>query len=166
MRTIIVSVDESWLIGRSDGNMPWHIPEDLKWFKHITMGSPIVMGRKTWDSIPKKPLPGRYNIVVSRSMPYQELETHAFVPSIELALGLGWVKSKNWPENWDNIFIIGGAEIYKYVLEKNMVDEIIISRVRGKYEGDIYFPKLDESQWTSMAFKQFDNFEVVKYIKI
>jgi len=165
MITIIVSVDENWLIGRTDGSMPWHIPEELKWFKQITMGSSIITGRKTWESLPNKPLPGRYNIVVSRSLPCQEFENHAFVPSIELALGLGWVKSKNWPQSYDSIFIIGGAEIYKYVLEKNMIDEILVSKVKGKYEGDIYFPKIDESQWTCMVFKKFDGFEVVKYVR-
>lgn len=166
MITIIVSTDENWLIGKSDGSMPWHEPEDLKWFKQTTMGFPIIMGRKTWESLPKKPLPGRYNIVVSRSLPCQELGDHAFVPSIELALGLAWVKSKNWPQAYDQIFVIGGAEIYKYVIEKNMVDEIIVSKIRGKHEGDIYFPKIDENIWSYMPFKRFDNFEVLKYMRM
>jgi dihydrofolate reductase len=98
-------------------------------------------------------------------LPYQEFENHAFVPSVELALGLGWVKSKNWPHSYDPIFIIGGAEIYKYVLEKNMVGEILVSKIKGKYEGDIYFPKIDEKEFSSMSFLSFDKFEVTKYIK-
>jgi dihydrofolate reductase len=165
MISIIVSVDDNWLMGRTDGKMPWHVPEDLKWFKQATMWSSIIMGRKTWESLPNKPLPGRYNIVVSRSLPPQEFEDHAFVPSIELALGLGWVKSKNWPASYDPIFVIGGAEIYKYVLEKHMVGEILVSRIKGKYEGDIYFPKIDENEFSSMPFLRFDKFEVIKYIK-
>ena len=76
-RKIIVSTDENGLIG-DKGKLPWHIPEELIFFKQVTMGNPIIMGRKTWESLPKKPLPGRFNIVLSKSMPfgYQDSQSH------------------------------------------------------------------------------------------
>ena len=160
-------MDENNLIGTEDGKLPWHISEEMKFFKRMTTGFPIIMGRKTWDSLPKKPLSKRFNIVVSRSLPYEELETHAFVPNVEIAIGLAWVKSKGWPEPLnEKIFIIGGEQIYNYVLEKNLVDEIIMSRVRGKYQGNVYFPKLDEFKWTVVGIERFDDFDVIKYIKL
>lgn len=166
MISIIVSADDNWLIGKSDGSMPWQIPEEAAWFKQATMGSSIVMGRKTWESLPEKPLQDRYNVVVSKSMPCEEHKDYAVVPSVEFALGIAWVKSKHWPRSFDQIFIIGGAQIYKYALEMDMVNEILVSRIRGKYEGDIHFPRLDGLHWMRTPFKQFDKFEVIKYMKV
>jgi dihydrofolate reductase len=167
IKTIIVSMDENNLIGTADGSLPWHIKEELQFFKKTTIGYPVIMGRVTWNSLPKKPLPDRYNIIVSQSHGYYEYEDYAFVPNVEIAFGMAWIKSKGWPNLInEKIFVIGGAQIYNYVLEKNLVDEVLISRVRGKYEGTVYFPKLDESKWTVVGIERFEEFDVIKYIKL
>lgn len=159
-------MDENNLIGQADGSLPWHIKEEMKFFKKTTLGHPVIMGRVTWNSLPKKPLSDRYNIIVTR-IGYDEYADHAFVPNVEIAFGLAWVKSKGWPDaKNEKVFILGGAQIYNYVLEKNLVDEIIISKVRGKYEGTVYFPKLDESKWTIVGIERFEEFDVIKYIKL
>jgi dihydrofolate reductase len=167
IKTIIVSMDENNLIGQADGKLPWHIREELKFFKKTTVGHPVIMGRVTWESLPKKPLLDRYNITVTSNYGYAEHDNYAFVPNVEIAIGMAWVKSKGWPNaNNEKVFIIGGAQIYNYVLEKNLVDEVIISKVRGKYEGTVYFPKLDESKWTIVGIERFEEFDVIKYLKL
>jgi dihydrofolate reductase len=169
IKTIIVSMDENDLIGKADGSLPWHISEELKFFKKTTIGCPVIMGRITYESLPFKPLPGRYNIVVTSTRAYAEYDNfgYAFVPNVEIAFGLAWVKSKGWPKTSnEKVFILGGAQIYNYTLEKNLVDEIIISKVRGKYEGTVYFPKLDSSNWTMVGSERFEEFDVIKYIKL
>jgi dihydrofolate reductase len=168
IKTIIVSADCNNLIG-SSGKLPWHIPEELRLFKKTTTGFPVIMGRITYESLPIKPLPCRYNIIVTSTRAYAEYDNfgYAFVPNVEIAFGLAWVKSKGWHKfNNERVFVIGGSKIYNYVLEKDLVDEIIMSRVKGSYEGDTYFPKIDDSKWTVVGIEQFEKFDVVRYLKL
>lgn len=123
---IIVAVSENGVIGK-DNQLPWHFPEDLKRFKELTQGEPVVMGRNTWDSLPRKPLPGRTNIVVSSSgkMDGQDV----FVAgSLDLALIVAKQQAK------ERIWIIGGKRMYEEALKHS--DELYITRIKGHYEGD------------------------------
>lgn len=147
------------LIGRSDGSLPWRIPEESKFFKETTMGHPVICGHNTWKSIPEKfrPLPGRLNIILSRN----EVEyPGAFVvPTIQKALELTSLLGCN------HVFVIGGAQIYKLALEQNLVDQIVASKVKGDYTGDIYFPTIDENVWKEELLNKFDQFDSVIYTK-
>ncbi|NQZ14054.1 MAG: dihydrofolate reductase [Alphaproteobacteria bacterium] len=138
--SLIVATAENNCIGINN-TMPWHIPEDFKHFKEVTMGKPCIMGRKTYESILDqlgKPLPGRTSIVVSRSG--YEHEGALSAASLEEAIE----KAKS--ENTDEVMIIGGAQIYKQALENNLASRIYLTRVHKSYDGDAFFPELD-SVW-------------------
>ena len=125
-----------WPIGK-DGKMPWHCSEDLKWFKEVTMGYPVIMGRKTFESI-KKPLVGRLNIVISRTM---NIDTETciydnliYADSVENAIKIA-------EKNSDKAFVIGGGSIYKYCIDNNLLDKIYIDELNEKVEdADTFFP--------------------------
>ena len=134
---LIVAVAENGVIGR-DGALPWRIPEDMKWFKARTAGRPLVMGRKTWESFPKRPLPGRTNIVVTRQRAFRA-EGAVVVDSLEAAIDVALGEA---PEE---IMIIGGAEIYRAAL--SLAGRIYLTSVHGDIAGDTYFPEIDRSQW-------------------
>lgn len=132
--TLIVAVADSGVIGR-DNTLPWHLPEDLKRFKRLTLGKPIVMGRKTYESI-GKPLPGRQNIVVTRDPNYRRegvSVVHAADDALRSAAGA--------PE----IMVIGGAELFRAFLPRAV--RVHLTRVHGQVEGDIHWPALDEREW-------------------
>ena len=134
---LIVAVAENGVIGR-DGTLPWRIPEDMKWFKARTEGRPLVMGRKTWESFPKRPLPGRTNIVVTRDKAFRA-EGGVVVNSLDAALD---VAQGEQPEE---IMIIGGAEIYRAALP--LAGRIYLTSVHGEIAGDTHFPEIDRDQW-------------------
>jgi dihydrofolate reductase len=134
---LIVAVAENGVIGR-DNALPWRIPEDMKWFKARTMGKPCVMGRKTWESFPKRPLPGRTNIVVTRDPAYRA-EGAVVVSSLQAALDVAA------GEDPDEIMVLGGAEIYAQALP--LADRIYLTSVHGEVAGDTTFPPLDRAQW-------------------
>ncbi len=133
---IIVAISQNGVIGR-DGRLPWHLPSDLKHFKKTTMSYPIIMGRKTFDSI-GKPLPGRDNIVLSRNSSLS-LPGCAVVHSIEKALDLC--------KEYSKVFIIGGADIFNDCLP--ITDTIIVTALEREVDGDVYFPEIDPA-----VFKQ------------
>jgi len=136
----IVAMNEARVIGRA-GQLPWHIPEDLKRFKKLTMGSPVIMGRKTFESLPAvaRPLPGRLNIIITRNRDFIAPEGVLVVDSpakgVELAKKTAPLKDTAW--------IIGGAEIYGASMP--FVDEIFLTKVPGQEPGDAYFPPFEES---------------------
>ncbi len=148
--SLIVAMTADRVIGK-DGRIPWRLPDDLRFFKRTTTPHAVIMGRRTFDSI-GKPLPGRRNIVVSRSAAEYDataatprtaepdqtsLDT---VPSLDAALALCRARGEK------TAFIIGGAQIYALALP--LADELIITHVEGDYEGDTWFPPFDASQWT------------------
>lgn len=143
MITLVVAAAKNGVIGK-DGAIPWRLPEDLKRFKALTMGRPIIMGRKTWDSLPMKPLPGRPNIVVTRQ---RELEypNAVAVRSIETALREA---PKFVKEDLGPIFVIGGGEIYRAALP--LADRIELTEVQRDFEGDAIFA-FDRAQWREVA---------------
>lgn len=139
MISAIVAVDNNWGIG-FNGDLLEHIPEDLKYFKELTSGCVVVMGRKTWDSLPKKPLPNRLNIVITSQERRFEEKT-VFIPFSEAVSRL-----KHSPKE-DDWFIIGGGQIYKELLP--YCDRVYVTKIYKNHDQvDTYFPNLDESdEW-------------------
>ena len=152
MLSIIVAIDEKRGIGKAN-QMMWHISEDFKRFKAITSGHPIIMGRKTFDSIGRV-LPNRKNIVISRDSNYK-VEGATVVSSLEQALEKAKESMLNTkyeisldplgPNTDKNeIFIIGGGQIFKEALEKGMVDKLYLTKVKGDYGADTFFPEYEK----------------------
>lgn len=141
--SIVVAVAQNGVIG-SKGGMPWRLSTDLKRFKAITLGKPIIMGRKTYESIGKA-LPGRLNIVVSRSgfSPPEGVGTDGLANAIEIA--------RDWAAENDasEICIIGGGQIYREAID--LVDRIYLTHVNGSPEGDTVFPEIEEDKWHSIS---------------
>lgn len=165
---LVVAYNKNFVIGDGE-KIPWHIPEEMKFFKEYTTGKTCIMGRKTWDSIPKKhkPLKNRYNIVVTRcikNMQTIDLAKNNFyyVQSIEQ----GIEKSLEiYPNN--EICIIGGGEIYNYCLENNIADKVVASEIKTHKDvvGEVCFPDLKNLDWVRRVIKNYDEFEVVEYYK-
>jgi dihydrofolate reductase len=139
--SLIVAVADNGVIGR-DNALPWHLPEDLKRFKRITMGKPIVMGRKTFESI-GKPLPGRQNIVVTRDANYRR-EGVTVVHSVEAAVAAAGIA--------DEVMVIGGADLFRLFLPR--AQRVHLTRVHGDIVGDVYWPPLDASRWYRTAAEE------------
>ncbi|MEW5814131.1 MAG: dihydrofolate reductase [Spirochaetota bacterium] len=149
---IIVAMTEDRIIGR-DGKLPWHIVEDLKLFKRLTMGSTVIMGRETFMAI-GRPLPGRNNIVVSTTL--NQFSGITVVRSVDEAFAKG--KEYGRP-----IFIIGGQEIFQQTLP--FTERMYISYIRGKYEGDAFFPVFDPAKWEVVQQEPYREFTLVVYEK-
>lgn len=131
---LIVACDRGGVIGK-DGKLPWHLPEDLKHFKEVTFGKPVIMGRKTWESLPKA-LPGRLNIVITRQADYVA-EGATVVSSVDEALEV--------TKDAEDVFVIGGSEIYRQTIDRVSVAHITV--VNADFEGDAFFTALDEADW-------------------
>jgi dihydrofolate reductase len=139
MTTIVVAMGEKNEIG-ADNQLLWHLPKDLKHFKDLTTGHPIIMGRKTYESI-GKPLPNRTNIVVSRKKDWFE-EGVLIVGSIKEAVK--FAKKIN-----ENIFIIGGGNIYEQTME--IADKLEVTLVKARLDADTYFPKISTKFWSKTS---------------
>lgn len=133
---LVVAIADNGVIGR-DGSIPWHISEDLKRFKALTLGHTIVMGRKTWDSLPKKPLPGRVNVVVTRQKDWQ---AEGAVAAHSLGQATAGTSG--------TVMVIGGAEIYERALP--LASRIELTEVHRAFQGDAKF-ELDRTGWTETA---------------
>lgn len=133
--SIIVATSENQVIGKNN-SLPWHISDDLKRFKMLTIGHPVIMGRKTFESI-GKPLPGRENIVISRSAKLENFDVKIF-RSIEECIEYC---KKVYADQDEEVFIIGGAEIYKQML--HYVSRVYQTLIHQRIEGDAFFPKLN-----------------------
>jgi dihydrofolate reductase len=138
--SLIVAAAENGVIGRNNA-LPWHLPEDLRNFKRITMGKPIVMGRKTYESI-GRPLPGRTNIVISRQPGYA-VEGVKVVASIDEALALA--QDIATIDGSEELMVIGGAQIYEHGL--TLASRIYLTRVHASVEGDAFLPAIDWADW-------------------
>lgn len=139
--SIIVAMDKKRLIGRN-GDLPWHLPNDLEYFRNVTMGHMIVMGRKTFEAI-GKPLDGRKNVVLTREVNYK-------AEGIEVVHSIKEVLSK--VDNNQEIFIIGGGEIYKQFLP--YADKLYITKIDYEFEGDTYFPNVNSNEWEKVSIKK------------
>ncbi len=132
--SIIAAMDRNRLIGNKN-QLPWHLPADLAHFKKVTMGKPVIMGRKTYESI-GRPLPGRTNIVLTRDPSFQAdgvITTDSLAAAIELA------------GDADEVMIIGGGSIYELALP--IADRLYLTYVENSFDGDAWFPEFDHSQW-------------------
>lgn len=145
---MIVAMAENRVIGRNN-KLPWYLPNDLKYFKQTTMGKPILMGRKTFDSI-GKPLPGRANIVITRNKQWQA-EGVKVVHSLEEAFSLA--ESIAEIDGSNELMIIGGDQIYQSALDR--MDRIYLTQVHAEVEGDAFFPELDWQAWQEIAREDF-----------
>ena len=137
--TLIAACDEAGCIGRG-GDLPWRLPEDLKHFKRVTMGKPVIMGRKTWDSLYVKPLPGRRNIVVTRNLDFYADGAEA-TGSIEDALAL--------VDREEEAMVIGGATLFEAALAS--AQRFHLTEVHAEIEGNIRFPAFDRASWREVT---------------
>lgn len=148
--SMIVATADNNIIGK-DNDMPWHLPADLAYFKKVTLGKPIIMGRKTYESI-GRPLPGRRNIVISRDEAYIPKgkgcsEGIDIVTSVEQALAL--VDGSDGSEPVEEIMVIGGGAIYKHCLPN--ADRLYITHINAAIDGDTQFPTYDDGCWQKTA---------------
>ncbi|MEO1642592.1 MAG: dihydrofolate reductase [Pseudomonadota bacterium] len=142
---LIVARSKNGVIGL-DGDLPWRLADDLAYFKTTTIGCPIVMGRKTWESLPRKPLPGRDNLILTRDRAFSAPEARIY-SSLDPALEAG--KSLAAEAGVQSVFIIGGASLYEAALP--FADTLHISEVDVELDGDAFFPHFDESAFFKIA---------------
>lgn len=159
MITIIAAVSKNGVIGNNN-KLPWHLAGDFSFFKEVTMGKPIIMGRKTYDSI-GKPLPGRHNIVVSKKC--RDISLVQVVPSLDEAFTVAG------HTRCDEIMVIGGAEIYKQAMP--LADKMYITHVDVKLDGDARFPEIGR-EWKETSKRMFEkgenddyDYSIVTYFK-
>jgi len=154
---IIAAMAENRVIGK-DNVMPWSIKEEMAHFTKLTKGWPCIMGRKTWDSLKKKPLPGRLNIIVSKTMTAGDLpdtqDTKIF-SSLPAAI--------EHCADYEKVFICGGESIYKQALE--LANKIELSVIHKQYDGDTFFPEIDGACWTEACKEDFDEFSFITYTR-
>ena len=131
----VVAASENNVIGK-DGGLPWHVSSDLKLFRELTMGKPMIMGRGTWESLPKKPLPGRRNIVITRNPDYVA-EGAEVAGSVDEALSMCAGEAE--------VSIIGGGEVYARAMDRT--DRIYLTRIHLQVEGDTFLPDLPDGEW-------------------
>jgi dihydrofolate reductase len=148
--SLVVAMDRNRVIGRHN-RLPWRLPADLRHFKRITMGHPIVMGRRTWESI-GRPLPGRRNIVVSRQPGYSA-EGAVVVDSFEAA--------KEAAGDCRELMVIGGARLYARALAE--ANRIYLTEIHAEFEGDTWFPELSQDEWACVSREDFDKDDANPY---
>lgn len=156
--SLIVAIARNGVIGKSSGEMSWHVSEEFKHFKNTTKGFPVIMGRKTFETL-GKPLKDRLNVVLTKNPDFKtDFDEVIIFSSLDDALQF----CRN--NNYEKVFIIGGAEIYKLALP--IVDEMIISIMKFEAEGDVYFPEFNEAEWTKEKIMDKELFEVYLYKRI
>ncbi len=156
MVTIVAAVARNGCIGR-DGGLPWRIPEDMKRYREITMGKVVVMGRKTWESIPAKfrPLVGRTNVVVTRQDDYSLPAGVERVDSLDAALTVHAA---------DDVVINGGGAIYAQAMDR--ADRLDLTHVERAVDGDTFFPAIDPATWKVVWREEHDGFSFVTYERV
>lgn len=153
--SLIVAHDPNLVIGK-DGKLPWHYSEDLKFFKCTTMGYPLLMGRVVFEELNERPLPGRENVVLSRSRSYEQVKTFR---SVEEAL--------EYLQNHEKVFVIGGGEIYRQIID--IADELIVTQIKKEYPGDTFFVEYREgigSVWKEVWREDHEEFSFVRYSRV
>jgi len=154
--TIIAAVAKNNVIGK-EGDIPWHIPEDLKHFREETDGFPVIMGRKTYESLPSGPLKGRENIVITRRKDYKPdkevVVKHSLKEAIEYCEKKNYVKA----------FIGGGESVYRQSLP--FADKLDITRIHKDYEGDAHFPEIDPDKWQLVSKERQNGYTFMVYLR-
>ncbi len=141
--SLIWAMSDDGVIG-IDNRLPWRLPADMRWFRQHTLGKPVVMGRKTFESLGAKPLPGRDNIVVTRDRSYQAEGVKVVTSPQEALEAAGQA---------EEVMVIGGAELYRQMLSR--ADRLYLTLVHGVFEGDTRFPELDLSAWQVVEKRDF-----------
>ena len=158
MRIIIISaISGNNVIGKANGEMPWYVSEEFKHFKQTTFGFPVIMGRKTFETL-GKPLKGRENIIITRKNDFKVEfdETRVFH---SLKESLNYCESKNL----EKVFIIGGGEIFEQSI--SIADEMILSFMKFEAEGEVKFPEIKKDVWQLESTEDREEFEIKRYIK-
>lgn len=143
MISFILAMDENRVIGKNN-QLPWHLPEDLKFFKRTTMGHPIIMGRKTYESI-GRPLPGRENIIITRNRNFQSDQCKVLYSVEDLLIYC----AENPNEEY---FVIGGAEVFKQLIQH--VERLYITFIHEQFDGDTFFPSINMKEWELTSREQ------------
>lgn len=153
---LIAAVATNRCIG-ADGKLPWHIPEDFTRFKTLTIGKTVLMGRKTWESLPDRfrPLPGRTNVVISRSTGYDVPPGVSVFSSVDDAL----IALAD-----QDVYVIGGAQIYEQTIGRS--DRLILTRVDRIVAGDTFFPEINPQQWSEVLREPHEGFAFVTYERV
>ncbi len=162
MVTIIAAIAKNNALGKNN-DLIWHLPADLKRFKNITTGHYIIMGRNTFESI-GRPLPNRTTIIITRNKDYFK-DGCLIANSLEEALEMA--------NDQEHVFLIGGAQIYKYAMERNLVDTLDITLVHDEFEADVFFPEIDADIWQQVENEYYTtdeknklNYSFIRYKKI
>lgn len=161
MTTLIAAVARNGVIGNRN-SIPWHLPEDFRHFKAVTQGQVVIMGSRTWESLPKRPLPGRINMVVTS----KAAANCPFIPGIAdtwFLPSLGEAEFRALTYASKDIFIIGGESIYRQSIET--ATKLLISEVDMEPEGDTYFPDISPEIWQEVRRDPREGFAIVEYIK-
>lgn len=154
--TLVAAIGEDLVIGNK-GGIPWHVPEDFKLFKEYTIGKPVIMGRATWESLPKKPLPGRTNVVLSRSLKTRDAllkasgMSNSDIPegtSVEVASSLE--EAIGMFPGWREVCVIGGAKVYAEAVQKGLDDILRLSLIPICAKGDARFPFFDSKDYREL----------------
>jgi len=149
MKIVLIAAFAQNRVVGINNTLPWHLPEDLKYFKRTTSGKAIIMGRKTYDSI-GRPLPNRTNIVISRNRDFQA-DGVRVVASLEAAIELA--KEVNFINDVQEVMVIGGASIYEAALP--IADRLYLTHVHAEIEGDAYFPEVNYKQWVEVSREDY-----------
>lgn len=157
MIVIIVAIAKNGVIGKANGEMPWHVKEDFQHFKKTTMGFPIIMGRKSFESL-GKPLPGRENIIVTRNTNLK----YDF-DGIKILYSLQDAVDYSRSLNKEKVFITGGGEIYNQSI--SFADEMIISHMKFDVVGEVKFPDFNVDDWKIISRDEKEEFEIVNYLR-
>ena len=150
--SLLVAAAENNAIGKNN-QLLWSLPNDMKFFKNTTWGMPVIMGRKTYESV-DKPLPGRFNIVITRQTDWK-------AEGVIVAKDLQDALQKAAETNCNEVFVIGGGEIYKWAID--IADKILITRVHASFDADTFFPEINETRWKLIANQDFGVDEKHKY---
>ena len=151
---IIAAMAENRVIGRNKA-LPWSLKEDMERFRELTRGWPCIMGRKTWESLPKRPLAGRPNIIISGSGAVSAVPDVPVFSSLDEAI--------QHCAGYQKIFICGGASIYHEAMA--YANKIELTLIHKQYEGDVFFPEIDETRWVRTAAADFNGFSFISYDK-
>jgi len=153
---LIVAMSRNRVIGRNN-KLPWYLPEDLKYFKRVTVGKPIIMGRKTFESI-GRPLPGRLNIVVTRNA---EWSAEGVTAVTDLDQAFARAEAQATIDGVDEVMVIGGGHIYEAVLPR--ADRLYLTQVHAEVAGDAWFPVVDWDQWEEVSREDYSGNEKNPY---
>lgn len=161
---VIAAIDDVGGIGK-EGSIPWHYPEDMKWFKTNTLNHAVIMGRKTFNSLNNMPLPKRFNLVLTRELKSADFDMlkngkkGELLICLDLDVAIGMAKRRKY----EKCFIIGGAEVYRQALD--MADEIILTHIPGKYDCDTFFPEWPLDNWREDSRIQQGKLNFITYKK-